>query len=280
MSDSNQFKLAGVLGMPVFQSRSPIIHNYWIKKHGLKGAYGHFPVRIENVEAALRGLSALGLAGCSITAPHKQIAMKLMDKLDPVAKRIGAINCIVVQPDGSLHGFNNDGFGYLQSLKDAKPDWRADAGPITVLGAGGAARAVVISLVDAGAKEIRLINRTRPRAEELASGIESVVKVLDWNERHDALDGVAMLANTTNQGMHGQLPLEIKLDFLPKSAMVSDLIYIPLETPLLEAARIRGNLTVNGLGMLLNQAIPAFNAWFGVKPEITDELRQTILATF
>ncbi len=280
MSENGQFKLAGVLGMPVFQSRSPIIHNYWIKKYGLRGAYGHFPVQIENVEAALRGLSALGLAGCNITQPHKLAAMRLMDKLDPVAKRIGAINCIVVQADGSLHGFNNDGIGYLQSLRDANPGWRADAGPITVLGSGGGARAVVISLVDEGAKEIRLINRTRARAEELASGMETVVKVVDWDERHDALDGVALLANTTNQGMYGQAPLEIRLDRLPGSAMVSDLIYNPLETPLLAAARNRGNLTVNGLGMLLNQAIPAFNAWFGVKPEITDELRQAILATF
>jgi len=280
MSDSNQFKLAGVMGMPVFQSRSPILHNYWIKKYGLKGAYGHFPVHIENIEAAIRGLSALGLAGCNITQPHKLVAMKLMDKLSPMAQRIGAINCIVVQEDGSLHGFNNDGFGYIQSLKDAKPTWRADEGPITVIGAGGAARAVVISLMDEGAREIRLINRTREKAEALASINPLIVKVCDWDERHDALDGVAMLVNTTNQGMYGQPPLEIKLDALPQTAVVSDLIYIPLETPLLAAARSRGNLTVNGLGMLLNQAIPAFEAWFGVKPEITPELRSAILATF
>jgi shikimate dehydrogenase len=280
MSDSNQFKLAGVMGMPVFQSRSPILHNYWIKKYNLKGAYGHFPVQIENVEAAVRGLSALGIAGCNITQPHKLMAMKLMDKLSPMAERIGAINCIVVQPDGSLHGFNNDGFGYIQSLKDAKPTWRADDGPVVVLGSGGAARAVVISLLDEGAKEIRLINRTRAKADELASVDPAVVKTYEWQERHAALEGAAMLVNTTNQGMYGQPPLEINLDALPKSAMVSDLIYIPLETPLLAAARERGHLTVNGLGMLLNQAIPAFEAWFGVKPEITDELRQAILATF
>lgn len=280
MSDSNQFKLAGVMGMPVFQSRSPILHNYWIRKYNVKGAYGHFPVQIENVEAAVRGLSALGIAGCNITQPHKLMAMKLMDQLSPMAQRIGAINCIVVQPDGSLHGFNNDGFGYIQSLKDAQPTWRADDGPIVVLGAGGAARAVVISLLDEGAKEIRLINRTRAKADELACADTSVVKTYDWNERHAALEGVSMLVNTTNQGMYGQPPLEVKLDALPKTAMVSDLIYIPLETPLLAAARERGHVTVNGLGMLLNQAIPAFEAWFGVKPEITAELRQAILATF
>jgi shikimate dehydrogenase len=280
MSDSNQFKLAGIMGMPVFQSRSPIIHNYWIKKHNIKGAYGHFPVQIDNVETAIRGLSALGLAGCNITQPHKLMAMKMMDELTPLAKRIGAINCIVVQPDGSLHGFNNDGFGYIQSLKDVNPAWRADAGPITVIGAGGAARAVVISLLDQGATEIRLINRTRAKAEELAAADPTVVKTYDWSERNAALEGAAMLVNTTNQGMYGQPPLEITLDALPKTAMVSDLIYIPLETPLLAAAKARGHVTSNGLGMLLNQAIPAFEAWFGVKPEITDELRKAVLATF
>ena len=280
MSDSNQFKLAGIMGMPVFQSRSPIIHNYWIKKHNIKGAYGHFPVQIDNVETAIRGLSALGLAGCNITQPHKLMAMKMMDELTPLAKRIGAINCIVVQPDGSLHGFNNDGFGYIQSLKDVNPAWRADAGPITVIGAGGAARAVIISLLDQGATEIRLINRTRAKAEELAAADPTVVKTYDWSERNAALEGAAMLVNTTNQGMYGQPPLEITLDALPKTAMVSDLIYIPLETPLLAAAKARGHVTSNGLGMLLNQAIPAFEAWFGVKPEITDELRKAVLATF
>ena len=280
MSESQQFKLAGVMGMPVFQSRSPILHNYWIRKYGLRGAYGHFPVQVENIEAAIRGLSALGIAGCNITQPHKLMAMKMMDKLSPMAERIGAINCIVVQPDGALHGFNNDGFGYIQSLKDIQPHWRADAGPITVIGCGGGARAVVISLLDEGAQEIRLINRTRAKAEELSAANPAVVKVFDWSERHAALDGAAMLVNTTNQGMYGQPPLDIQLDALPKSALVSDLIYIPLETPLLAAARARGNVTTNGLGMLLNQAIPAFEAWFGVKPEITEELRQAVLATF
>jgi shikimate dehydrogenase len=189
MSESQQFKLAGVMGMPVFQSRSPILHNYWIRKYGLRGAYGHFPVQVENIEAAIRGLSALGIAGCNITQPHKLMAMKLMDKLSPMAERIGAINCIVVQPDGALHGFNNDGFGYIQSLKDIQPHWRADAGPITVIGCGGGARAVVISLLDEGAQEIRLINRTRAKAEELSAANPAVVKVFDWSERHAALDG-------------------------------------------------------------------------------------------
>jgi shikimate dehydrogenase len=179
-----------------------------------------------------------------------------------------------------LHGHNNDGYGYIQSLKDEKPDWRADAGPITVLGAGGAARAVIISLIDAGAREIRLLNRTRDKAEQLAALNPRVVHVHDWSERHAALGGAAMLVNTTNQGMYDQAPLDLQLDDLPLSALVSDLIYVPLETPLVQAAKARGHVAVNGLGMLLNQAVPAFEAWFGIKPVIDAALRQKILATF
>ena len=280
MTEPVQFKLAGVMGMPIFQSRSPVIHNYWIREHGIRGAYGHFPVQPDRVEQAIRGLSALGLAGCNITLPHKVAAMSLMDELTPMAKRIGAINCIVVQADGRLVGHNNDGFGYIQSIKDVQPHWRADAGAVVLLGAGGAARAVLISLIEEGAKEIRLINRTREKSQALAQGLESVVKVLDWQDRHAALAGAAMLINTTNQGMYGQPALDLRLDDLPRQALVSDLIYIPLQTPLLAQASERGNPTVNGLGMLLNQAIPAFEAWFGVRPQITPELHRLVLATF
>ena len=280
MADSNRFKLAGVMGMPIFQSRSPLIHNHWIAVHCIQAAYGHFPVQIDQVESAIRGLSALGLAGCNITLPHKVKAMALMDHLTPLAQRVGAINCIVVQADGSLHGHNNDGYGYLQSIRDDKPDWRADAGPITLLGAGGAARAVIIALIDAGAQEIRLLNRSRDKAQELAALNPQVVTVHDWSERHAALAGAAMLINTTNQGMYDQPPLDLLLDELPRSALVSDLIYVPLETPLIKAAKARGHVAVNGLGMLLNQAVPAFEAWFGIKPVIDAVLRQKILATF
>ena len=280
MSDSNRFKLAGVMGMPIFQSRSPIIHNHWIALHGIKAAYGHFPVQIDQVESAIRGLSALRLAGCNITLPHKVKAMALMDHLTPMAQRVGAINCIVVQADGSLHGHNNDGYGYLQSIRDDKPDWRADAGPITLLGAGGAARAVIMALIDTGALEIRLLNRTRDKAQELAALNPAVVKVHDWSDRHAALAGAAMLINTTNQGMYDQPPLDLVLDDLPRTALVSDLIYVPMETPLIKAAKARGHVAINGLGMLLNQAVPAFEAWFGIKPVIDAALRQKILDTF
>jgi shikimate dehydrogenase len=279
MSDQ-RFVLAGVMGWPVAHSRSPVIHNHWIAKHGLKGSYVQLPVQPENLEDAIRGLKALGFAGCNVTVPHKVRAMELMDELHPVARRMQAINTIVVREDGSLYGMNNDGAGYVQSLRDADPAWRGDAGPVLLLGAGGAARAIVVALLDEGAPEIRICNRTRDKAQVLADEFGPLVKVVDWAEREDAQAGVSLLVNSTTLGMHGQSPLELRLDALPAQALVSDAIYIPLETPLLAAARARGHRTVNGLGMLLNQARPAFKAWFGVMPEITPELRAAIQATF
>ena len=276
----NKLVMAGVMGWPVAHSRSPAIHNHWIHQHGLPGAYGLFAVPPERLADAIHGLRALGLAGCNVTIPHKVQAMQCMDVLDPLARRMGAINTIVLTPQGALHGFNHDGFGYIQSLRDAKPDWQANAGPITVLGAGGAARAVVLSLLDEGATEIRLLNRTRDKAQALAAEFGAAIAVHDWGQRSEALRGIALLANTTNQGMHGQPELDIQLDGMPQTTLVSDIIYTPLETPLLRAARLRGNPTVNGLGMLLNQARPAFRSWFGVMPEITPALHQAVLATF
>ena len=279
MSDS-PFVLAGVMGWPVAHTRSPAIHNHWIARHGLKGAYVQLPVHPDRLEAALRGLPALGFAGCNVTVPHKVSAMHFMDELHPTAQRVAAITTIVVQPDGSLLGMNNDGAGYVQSLRDADPTWRGDAGPALVLGAGGAARAIVVALLDEGVPELRITNRTLERAQALAEAFGERVKVVPWAQRNDAMAGVSLLVNTTTQGMHGQPPLDVALDALPAAAMVSDAIYIPMETPLLAQARLRGHRTVNGLGMLLNQARPAFKAWYGVMPEITPELRAAILATF
>ena len=175
---------------------------------------------------------------------------------------------------------NNDGAGYIQSLRDADATWRGDAGPALVLGAGGAARAIVVALLDEGVPELRLTNRTLERAQALAEAFGDRVKVVPWAERNEAMAGVSLLVNTTTQGMHGQPPLDVALDTLPAAAMVSDAIYIPMETPLLAQARRRGHRTVNGLGMLLNQARPAFQAWFGVLPEITPALRAAVQATF
>jgi len=195
-------------------------------------------------------------------------------EVDEVARVIGAISCVVVRRDGTLFGTNNDWFGFIDNIKQEQPEWRANSGPIAVIGAGGGSRAVCYGLLREGATEIRLVNRTRQRADAIAAQLGSHIRVLPWEERHDALDGVAMAVNTTSQGMVGQASLDIALDRLPTAALVADIIYIPLETPFLAAARARGNSTVNGLGMLLHQGRPAWKMWFGIEPEVTDELRE------
>ena len=279
MSHPDRFLLAGVMGDPVMHSRSPKLHNYWLAKYGLSGTYVPLAIPVERLRAALRALPALGFAGCNLTIPHKEAALDIVDKLDPLARRIGAVNCVVVAPDGSLEGRNHDGFGYIESVREAQPEWRADTGPIVVIGAGGGARAVLVSLIDQGAREIRLVNRTLTRGKALAGDLGGPITALAWAERGAALEGAAMLINATNQGMLGERPLDLALDRLPVRALVSDIVYIPRETALLAAARRRGNATVNGLGMLLHQARPAFHAWFGIMPDVTPELRAMIEAT-
>ena len=279
MSRSDRFLIAGVMGYPVMHSRSPKIHNYWFAKYGLSGAYVPLAIRPEGLAAALRALAPLGFAGCNLTIPHKEAALDIVDRVDPLARRIGAVNCVAVAADASLDGCNTDGFGFIASLVEAQPDWRADIGPIVVLGAGGGARAVLVSLAERGAREIRLVNRTPERAMALAREFGSPVAVLPWSDRNAALAGAAMLVNTTSQGMAGTPGLDIVLDQLPAAALVADIVYVPLATPLLAAARQRGHRVVGGLGMLLHQARPAFHAWSGVMPEITPELRAMIEAT-
>jgi shikimate dehydrogenase len=279
MSNTDRFLLAGVMGDPVMHSRSPKLHNYWLAKYGLTGAYMPLAIAREHLRAALRALPALGFSGCNLTIPHKEAALKIVDMVDPLARRIGAVNCVVVATDGSLEGQNHDAFGYIESVREAQPSWRADTGPIVVIGAGGGARAVLVGLIDQGAREIRLVNRTLARAEALANELSDSITALSWEERERALEGAAMLVNATNQGMVGEPPLDLALNRLPASALVSDIVYIPRETALMAAARKRGNPTVNGLGMLLHQARPAFQAWFGIMPEVTPELRAMIEAT-
>jgi shikimate dehydrogenase len=273
MAHPDRFLLAGVMGWPVMHSRSPLLHDYWFKRHGLAGTYVPLAIAPEGLSAALRALHALGFAGVNLTIPHKQHAMTLVDEVNPVAIRIGAISCVVVRPDGSLFGSNNDCYGFIHNLKQTQPGWRADAGPIVVLGAGGGARAVCYGLLQEGAKEIRLVNRTFARANGIAAEFGSAIEVLRWEDRDDALEGVVMAVNATSQGMSGQPALDIRLDKLPRKALAADIIYVPLETPFLAAARKRGNSTLNGLGMLLHQGRPAWKAWFGIEPEVTAELR-------
>jgi len=279
MSHPDRFLLAGVMGWPVMHSRSPMMHNYWFKQHGLAGTYVPLAIPPERLTGALRSLHPLGFSGCNVTIPHKQEAMKIVDEVDALARAIGAISCIVVRPDGSLMGTNNDCYGFIQSVKAEQPGWRADAGPVVVIGAGGGSRAICYGLAQEGAREIRLVNRSLERAKAVAQAFGVPIRALPWEERHDAMEGAAMVVNTTSCGMVGQPALDIRLDKLPKNTLAADIVYIPLETPFLAAARKRGNRTMNGLGMLLNQGRPAWKAWFGIEPEVTAELRAMVEKT-
>ncbi|MEM8952054.1 MAG: shikimate dehydrogenase [Pseudomonadota bacterium] len=276
-------KLAGVMGWPIKHSRSPRLHGHWLDHYGIDGAYMPLAVAPERLEPALRGLRALGFQGVNLTLPHKEAVLPLIDEVSEAAKRIGAVNTIVIADDGRLRGDNTDGFGFVASLSAGAPGWRAADGPAVILGAGGAARAVAVALIDADVPGLRLINRTRERAERLAESLRSIapacmIDIAAWDERAAALDGAHLLVNTTSLGMSGQPALELALNELPRAATVTDIVYTPLETDLLAAARKRTNPTVDGLGMLLHQGRPGFAAWFGVDPEVTDDLRTVVLA--
>jgi shikimate dehydrogenase len=266
--------MAGVMGWPVMHSRSPLMHNYWMEQQGLAGTYVFFAIKPGELAPALRALHPLGFSGCNLTIPHKLDAMAIVDEVDDVAKKIGAISCVVVRDDGSLFGTNNDWLGFIGNMKQQRPGWRADAGPVAVIGAGGGGRAVCHALVQQGATEIRLVNRTRQKAEAIAAEFGGPIQVLPWEDRHDSLDGVAMAVNVTSQGMVGEPALDLRLDKLAVSTLVAEIIYTPLETPFLAAARERGNRTVNGLGMLLHQGPPAWKMWFDIEPAVTGELRE------
>jgi shikimate dehydrogenase len=276
-------RLAGIMGWPVAHSRSPALHGFWLAEHAIDGAYVPLAVPPDRLEQALRALPALGFRGCNLTIPHKQAALKIMDRVDPFANRIGAMNTIIVTPDGSLEGSNTDVFGFHENLREQAPDWRASAGPAVILGAGGSARSVIAALSTAGVAEIRLVNRTFDRAETLARELalpQTRIDAYPWEARASVLEGAGILVNTTSLGMENEPPLDIDLKALPRAAVVVDIVYVPLETRLLAAARERGHLVVDGLGMLLHQGRPGFAAWFGIAPQVTSELRRAMLATF
>ncbi|MBK3732219.1 shikimate dehydrogenase [Azospirillum brasilense] len=277
MMISGKAKLAGVMGWPIGHSRSPRLHGYWLEQYGIDGAYVPLAVPPDRIEQAIRALPALGFRGCNVTVPHKEAAYRTVDRLDATAKRMGAVNTIVVGEDGSLEGRNTDGFGFIENLRSGAPGWKAADGPALVIGAGGAARAVVASLLDEGAPRVWLVNRTRTRADELATDIGGAIETADWVSRETLLEGAALVVNTTTQGMAGQPPLELDLRALPGSAVVTDIVYTPLMTPLLTAAQARGNRVVDGVGMLLHQARPGFAAWFGREPEVTEGLKAVVL---
>lgn len=277
MRISGRTRIAGVIGWPVAHSRSPLIHGHWLETHGIDGAYLAFPVEPGRLAAALSGLAALGLAGVNVTVPHKEAAFALIDEADESATRLGAVNTVFVGKDGRLKGANTDGFGFIENLRAGAPGLKPDDGPAVVLGAGGAARAAVGALKDAGWREIRVANRGRARAEALAAHYGEGVAAISWEARAEALSGAGLLVNATTLGMIGQPPLEIDLRALPGRAVVTDVVYAPLETPLLAAAMARGLATVDGIGMLLHQARPGFAGWFGVEPTVTDALRSLVV---
>jgi len=269
-----RFHMAAVMGWPVMHSLSPLMHNTWMEQEGLTGTYVPLAIEPGTLEPALRALHPLGFAGCNLTIPHKLDAMTIVDEVDEVARKIGAMSCVVVREDGTLFGTNNDWLGFVGNLKQFFPDFRADTGPVTVIGAGGGGRAVCYAMLDQGAREIRLVNRTPEEPALIAAEFGGPILPVAWAERHDALDGAVMVVNATSQGMKGEPALDIQLDTLPVSALAVDIIYTPLETPFLAAARMRGNPTLNGLGMLLHQGPAAWKRWFGVEPAITDALRR------
>ena len=273
MTLSGKAAVAGVMGWPVGHSLSPRLHNYWLARHGIDGAFVPLPVAPEHFAQALRVVGLLGFRGVNVTVPHKEAALGAVDEADAAARRIGAVNTVVCRDDGSLRGMNTDGAGFLAHLAATHPDFDVAAGPAVLVGAGGAARAVAAALVDAGAPEVRIVNRTLARAETLATGLGEPLRVLSWIERNAALADANLVANTTTQGMAGQPPLDLDLRRLPVEAVVYDVVYNPLRTPLLKAAAARGNRLVDGLGMLMHQAVPGFAAWFGATPEVTAELR-------
>ena len=269
---------AGVVGWPISHSLSPRLHSYWLQKYNLEGEYLAYEVKPEDLGGFIKTLPEKNITGLNLTVPHKEIVFPFLDDVDDVARKIGAVNTIIVR-DGRFYGTNTDGYGFLTNLMENAPKWLAKSGPAVIIGAGGAARAAIVSLLEAGVPEIRLINRTKSRAEKLSDIYEdSRIKICDWQDRSQSMSDVALLVNTTTLGMKGQPALDIDLAALPVSAVVYDIVYNPLETDLLKQAASGGNHCVNGLGMLLYQAAPAFQAWFGKQPTVDQSLRDHVLA--
>lgn len=272
--------MAGVVGWPVEHSLSPRLHNYWLESYGIDGAYVPLPVKPENLDFVLRALPRMGFAGCNVTVPHKEAAAKAVDHLNPQAKRLGSVNTIIVRADGTLEGRSTDGYGFIHNLMAASPDWQAGSGPAVIFGAGGAARSIVPALMEEGARDIRIVNRTLEKAEKLCRDLamEGVaLRPCPFESAPDALEDAALVVNTTSLGMKGQPPLNVSLETLPTDALVTDIVYSPLITPFLEKADKRGNRIVDGLGMLIHQARPGFAAWFGREPDITGDLKNYLL---
>lgn len=269
------FRLAAVIGYPVGHSRSPRLHGHWLARYGIAGHYVPLQIAPQDFAAALALLPRMGFVGANVTIPHKQAALALATQASVAARRIGAANTLAFTPEG-IEADNTDAHGFARNILDARPDWRPRR--VALIGAGGASRAVIVALQDLGAEEIRLTNRTGDRARELAQEFGGGLRAIDWALRSDMLADCDTLINATSQGMTGNDPLDLDLSALPVTAIVNDLVYAPLETPLLASARLRGNPVVDGLGMLLHQAAPGFERWFGQRPEVDADLRAAVLA--
>ena len=269
---------AGVIGWPIDHSLSPRLFGYWLKKYNVNGLYKAYAVKETAVSKFLNSMEDKGLTGLNVTVPHKQTVMEYVDQLSDRARKIGAVNTITLEKNGLLCGDNTDGFGFIENLEQNYKGSNAFTGACVVIGAGGAARAIVTALIGAGAKKIYIINRTRRNGEKLAEEIGGPVNILDWSKRHDSLAEATFVVNATTLGMRGKPPLDLTLDELPTNALVNDIVYSPLQTKLLTDSKARGNPTVDGIGMLLHQARPGFASWFGEEPSVTEDLRNHVLA--
>ncbi|HAV09869.1 MAG TPA: shikimate dehydrogenase [Rhodobacteraceae bacterium] len=273
----DRIPLAGVIGSPVAHSKSPRLHMHWLKAHGLPGHYIPMDVATDDLETALRTLPRLGFVGVNVTIPHKEAVMKIADLITDRAALIGAANTLIFRKDGKIHADNTDGYGFIENLKQNAPDWAPKSGPAAVLGAGGAARAVISSLLEVGVPEILVANRTRARSDALVQDFGARVTVVEWVQAGNMLEDAATVVNTTSLGMVGKPELRVPLDGLRPGQVVNDLVYAPLQTRFLREAQEAGCTVVDGLGMLLHQAVPAFERWFGVRPDVDAATRAAVL---
>ena len=273
----HRIPLAGVIGSPIAHSKSPRLHRHWLAKYGIAGDYVPLHVEKDDLRDVLRVLPKMGFVGANVTIPHKVAALEIADQVSDRASLIGAANTLIFHEDGKIIADNTDGYGFLANLKQGAPDWRPDLGPAAVLGAGGAARAVIVSLLDAGAPEILLANRTRTKADVLRSEFGSRVRVFEWVQAGNMIEAATTVVNTTSLGMLGSPDLRVPLDGLQPGTVVTDLVYNPRRTHLLDEAEKAGCSVVDGLGMLLHQGVPGFERWFGVRPEVDQATRDAVL---
>lgn len=277
MTELPRIPLAGVIGSPIAHSKSPQLHRHWLKTYGISGHYIPIEVRADELENVLRTLPKMGFVGVNITVPYKEQVMQIADLITDRAILIGAANTLIFRKDGKIHADNTDGYGFIENLKAGAPQWNPRAGAVAILGAGGAARAVIASLLDAGVPEIRLSNRTRVRADKMKQDFGNRIQVYDWVQAGNMIDDATLLVNTTTLGMVGKGEMRVPLDGLTSQTVVTDLVYTPLKTKMLATAEEYGCTTVDGLGMLLHQAVPGFERWFGKRPEVNRDTRAAAL---